>query len=591
MIEFPIFTWEPDFRQPPRSRFLTRVDALNQSPAPQYLAWPQQYTDRVTVWRFTFEQSRDCRDLKHFFNTAGGRAGLFLMPSWNRDFVAASIPSAGTTLVTVEIEDYAGMHLALNVGDEVGRYVFCCDPLNALQVMRVITAEAAPDPENSVLELEQPLLFTPSEQAFWGFAYVSRFEEDELAFTHYTPNHGTVELATRTTRQRSNLTQTDALADEDVEASLAFEELVAEPSTAGRLRWDYSHALGPLLLHVVQAQQFTRPYAAWLGTSTVRIAPDLEEGDVWPPDDSLGLPSDLFGFTRPNAEHMSLAFDQNGWEVIAWQTKGTTQISIRRFFNFAITTHTFAGTFPVLFQNGVANVDEWPSGSDVFCFFLKPNLNVVFARVQRDNFSIEYKFCLAPQQLFTLDRVTYDVDTFEMVLEGRDTHYRLCKWRVTYPEPPPIPPSPPYFIEDASVGISAGDGVYVKTHALGGEESDAGSCLVGPSGAYLLVSGDNPQGDEGNVLLLPSGNYETEIIPPPPDPEQPVLGTVLEVGPTLVIRPTGLYPKVLQDVPGLTDQQTPTIVPTGNCPLVIIPAAVQTENQTPTIVPTGNYTL
>lgn len=478
-ITFPIFDHEPNFAKPVERRSVTAQDLLRMAGAQALVTWPQDRTETAFTFAFALRDQARVQAAKDFIADRGGQHEAFLMPTWQRDFSLAEAATEGDTQLAVAVDDYAGAYLTTTADDEPGRLIFCYDGSHDLFTTRIIRA-IDESPGLSRLELENALPWTPDPGAIWGHLMLVRLTDDTTAFNHATPEHVFFELNTITVRQRSTASETMLLAGSTgPEATEPFTRATWTPGPSPKLRFDYAHADGPDNLHFPQDHTFAVRWCLWLGSSHVRLA-KASEGDVWPPQDDLGTPSALFPDGKPATAHISLAFDQNAWEVAAWENTAAGTITVRRRFNGAIVEHTFEGRSPALFNDGILAVDARINGlSDVVCYYDKPGHNRIFARIQRNNFGTEHTVILGPAKLRQM--IGADRDGQKATIAFIDDSFRLVTATTDAFPVVVVPPSPYIY------------GVF----------DEAASAETEIAGAYELVIRQSPDDTSDRANLGP----------------------------------------------------------------------------------------
>lgn len=517
-IEFEVFSYTPDFTDPVEHHYVAAVETLRVTTAPPLVTWPHARTERASTYQFSFDNARDIRDAKDFLARKGGQHEPFLLPTWERDLSPSTAPNFGTRLIEVAVADYSTTYLAQTRLDTVGRYLYCFDVTQGFHAMRVLAATPGATLGTSLVEVEQALPWTPLPLALWGWLRLVRQTDDNLEFRHASPTEAAVSLAVKTIRQWADVSENSTLASGVATyATLPFITASVQAINAPKTRNDYSHATGPLNLHFNQSEAYAVRWCAWLGTASVRIG-KFVDGVLTPPSDSLGLASSLFPFGRPeNCNHLSLAFDQNSWEVIAYQKTAAT-VGIRRRFNGALVEHTFIGQTPQVAFNGIANFQAVVDGvSDVVCYYLRPGQNLIFARAQRDNFGIEYVACHAPTKPLTFINAT-DAGRKDTLI-FQDAHFRIVTMSTgNYPLPPVVPPSP--FVAGAVDDRAATALLASFAYAVGVVVASPGADTASPGLLASLSYGSDtvpadPAGDTARPGLVASILAEFISGPPP----------------------------------------------------------------------------
>ena len=453
MIEYDIWTYAPDLTVIPSEGRTVRPDVSSFAVAPEFVSFPEARSERVFKLGFAWDVTRDWHLAKAFWHDHGGRHAVFLMPSWKRDFGVSTLPTSGGHSLTVAVANYAASYLTTTRLDEVGRYVFCYDLTNGLAVAKVLSsADGTP---SSVLTLEQAWPFTPTYEAVFGFAILVRFDEDETTWRSLSPQHVKAEFVFRTVRE-SIITPADG---ELVEGVAQYQSqpfgVFAETVEDLPQRRNVSYADGPKNFHVVQNALYVMRWACWPSTSGgFRLLRNATDGTITPPDESQGFKSLLTTLNVATTEHVSLAFDQTSYEVIAWQSG--TSAKILRWQNNAPALVTFEGWSPILFFNGQVNVQAKIDGTtDVVCYYIRRGSGAICARFQRDAFAIEYVVGGFPHMpLLLLSVATSGLDH---ILYGMDDGYRKMELVATYPaQPAPLPdPYVPVALDQEAAGGKA----------------------------------------------------------------------------------------------------------------------------------------
>lgn len=439
MIEFDIWQWEPDTTAEPEITVANEASMASLSEAPDYIVWPWADPQITRRFRFTWITQADLALAKAFWAAKGGSAAAFLLPSWEREITLAGTPTPGQYLEVEGINWLASF--PIHHPDGPGRYIYCHCPENGFWASRVVGAVDY-TPSTTLLELETPLPWVPVDYAITGFLYVVRFADDEAEFVQFHPEIATAEFAFVSTRQRilkeEERTPVDGIF---LEASRPLALGSAEPVEPPQYDMTVAYTWGPKNWRVYQNANYEEAWAGWLGTNSVRLG-KFAPGEVAPPDDGLGFASPLFTGTLATT-HLSLAFDQNGFEAFSWQS-GPGVASVRRLVNGVIQTFTFPGFEPILFFNGnIAIEDRLLGESELVCYYRKPGYALLFARIMRDNFNIEYVAAQIPFIPVKLLDVIFDRDARTYSVRFVDVGWRTTLATSSpYPEPPPIPPDP-----------------------------------------------------------------------------------------------------------------------------------------------------
>lgn len=513
-LEYDIWPWPPDLTVTPTEGRSINPDLTNGAPAPSFLSFPALRSERIFKLGFAWDIQRDMHLAKAFWHDHGGRHSVFLVPSWNRDFTVASLPASGSSTLAVNVANYGAARLTTTQLDEIGRYVFCYDLAGGLHVAKVLSSA---DDTISTLTLEQAFPFAPTREALFGFALLCRFDEDESNWQHQSPTHAKVSLVFRTVRESIRKGTSGALVEGvEVYESLPFTDHVETVETVP-LRRDVSYCYGPKNYHVTQNALYTSLWACWPSTTGgFRILRDAIADSITPPDESQGFKSGLTSALISTA-HVCLAFDQVGYEVIAWQDGDNAKII--RYQNGTPTTTTFEGWSPVLFFNGLVNIQAKIDGTtDVVCYYIRRSSGVICARFQRDGFATEYVIGGYPQMPLLLFKM--EAAGLVQSLTAMDDGYRKMVLSTTYPAQPDPPPDPyVYFALQEAAGAlcSLIDAAY-ENGIISGELFEAAGAVASISDVldeYAAPPPTNFSESFGAIPSLTNIAYDLIVFGPP----------------------------------------------------------------------------
>lgn len=533
MIEYDIWEHVPDFTTTPKEARVGNPDVIAIAPAGEFVSFPEARVERILVFGFAWDVVRDWTLAKQFWAEKGGRAEVFLLPSWQRDLTPVAMPTLGSYTITVDHPDYAAAYLTTTNRDEIGRYIYVWDQTGGLQVLKVMSAEVVA--EGSTLTLEDPFDFTPKFEAFVGFALLVRFDDDESEWVSHDPTHVRAQLTFRTTREAINTPATGALVSglEQYQSLpfTAFEQTVEDTP----LRFDVSEVLGPTNYRISQNATYDVLWAAWPSSGGIRLLKNATPGDIIPPDESVGILSSYFS-SAIDTDHIALAFDQTGYEVFAFHVG--SQIRVKSF----VADVTFDGFAPSLFYNGQVNIQARIDGlTDVVCYYLKRGSSGLFARFQRDNFATEYLLGGYPTRPFYL-LTAHSVDGLVHSMTAIDEGYRKMRLDATYPaQPEPLP--------DPYVSL-----VFTDAVAVNGELTDL-------QDEYAIISAmiSDAAGVEASLSEIESEN----VAPPPTNftEEQGSAGSIADIMYEVVITSRALTPEAAGSLASIADITYVNLVP------------------------------
>lgn len=551
MIEYDIWEHVPDFTTNPKEARVGRPDVVAISNAPEFVSFPESRVERIFVFGFSWDVVRDWTLAKQFWAEKGGRAEVFLLPSWQRNLSPLAMPSSGDFEITVDHADYAAAYLTTTARDEIGRYIFVWDSAHGLQVLKVTAAAAVTG--GSKLTTEQAFSFTPDREAIVGFAMLVRFDDDESEWRSHDPSHVRTELTFRTVRE-STLTEDEGalLSGEEVYESLpftAFESTVEDTP----LRYDIPEILGPLNRGITQNGTYSVLWAAWPSSAGIRMKKNATPGAITPPDETQGTPSSYFSAAIVT-DHLAFAFDQTAYEVFAWHS-ATDRITLKSF----TTTLTFDGFAPSLFYNGQVNVQARIDGlTDVVCYYLKRGSAGLYARFQRDNYATEYLMGGYPTRPFYLLQA-HSVDGLVHSMVAIDEGFRKMRLDATYPTQPAPLPDPYvslYFAE--AVGATASVAEMLDEYAI---ITAAISDAVEATASVAEILNENVAPPPTNFTESQGGTpsiadiaYEVVVFNPPVQTESAgALASVANIAYDLIVPPTTPQTEASGATPSIQD--------------------------------------
>lgn len=551
MIEYDIWEHVPDFTTNPKEARVGRPDVVAFANAPEFVSFPESRVERILVFGFAWDVVRDWMLAKQFWSEKGGRAEVFLLPSWQRNLSPVAMPAAGAFEITVDHADYAAAYLTTTARDEIGRFIFVWDSAHGLQVLKVMSAAVVSG--GSTLTTEQAFSFTPDREAIIGFAMLVRFDDDESEWRSHDPSHVRTELTFRTVRE-STLTEDEGAlhSGEAVYESLpftAFESTVEDTP----MRYDCPEILGPLNRGISQNGTYSVLWAAWPSSSGIRMKKAATPGAIVPPNEAEGTPSSYFSAAIVT-EHLAFAFDQTAYEVFAWHS-AADRITLKSF----TTTITFDGFAPSLFFNGQVNVQARIDGlTDVVCYYLKRGSAGLFARFQRDNYAVEYLMGGYPTRPLYLTAV-HSVDGLVHSMTAIDEGYRKMRLDATYPtQPAPLPdPYVSLYFAD-SVGGSASLTEILEEYGI---VSAVIAEAVGGSASLSDILNEDVAPPPTNFTEAPGGSaslsdiaYELIIFSPSPSSESTAgLASLSDIAYDLIVQAASPQSEAAAGTPSISD--------------------------------------
>lgn len=581
---FPQLTTVPDFSRSPRRGTSTAHDRTGMGASRQIVFFPQRRPDHLFDFRFAFTAALDITTFKEFFRAQAGRCNPFYLPSWQRDLETVGTALAGTKLIEIVSagEDYEATHLTDTDADHYGRQLFFWkdgEVVHFDSILRVLPGSAA---GQEIIDLDNPLPFDVDSDTWVGWAHLVRFSEDRLEWKHWGLRFAEVEIGFRGMRQANQNELSVAIAQADQYGQLGFTLCEAAPGEILPVTNRVAYAYGPQTLRASQDDPYSVPWAAFPTETGVRLRKALPPANevIWLPNPG-GTESILFD-AEVETDHIALAFDQNAYEVVAYQLNATT-IECRRYFNTAVETVTWEGIDPLLQFNGLLDQDLPTGDTDVVAYYLKPGENVLFARFQRDNFGTEYTAALLPGRPVALKRAYFEYTEDEaagvLKVEFVDAGLRVAVLSsAQYPDPPP-PPIPPWVeLELAEPGVASGS-------LVGGDYAEA--VVYWDGGALLDPHPAIPEGSTAGGALL--GDYSPLVIywdgldlneAHPPLSESGTAGGEM----------TGIYSVVVISPPDTFDESgTAGAAMTGIYALQVISPPITDENATAAASLSGVY--
>lgn len=515
-LEHPTFTFVPDFTQAPRFGIATTHDRTGLGQARQTVLFPQRRPDYIFAHRFAITTALEIQQLKEFFRERGGRAHPFFLPSWRRDLTMIDTPTEGTKRITISSpgEDYEQTHLTDTDLDHYGRYVYVWKDGEPVFVERVIRVIPGVLEGQEILDLDTELPFDTDENTWIGWAHLVRFAEDRIEWQHWSTSAAEAEIVFRAVRHANQNELTVEIEQLDQYGQLGFVECTVAPGELEPPTTRVAYAYGPITLHNSQDDPYYLQWAVWPTSDGIRIrkTPD----PVWIPATG-GTLSILFD-EEVVTDHLALAFDQNAYEVIAYQ-KETDTIEVRRYFNTEVVLAEFEGRDPLLQYNGLLDQDLETGDTDVVCYYIKAGINALWMRFQRDDFEVEYLAALLPGRPIALKRAYFEYNEDEsagtLKVEFLDAGYRIgVLSSAAYPDPPP-PPVFPYVLTSqgdnatATGAITDGDYFVAVIWADGGGELDTHPAFADGAAASGSLAGDY----EGVVVYADGAELDEEHLP------------------------------------------------------------------------------
>lgn len=371
MIPHPHFPIIPDFTTAPRTGLIAETERVSLSAAESLALFPEATPTRIFTHRFKLTARAEIEALKAFFSGRAGRCHPFYLPSWRDDL---TLVSATADTVTVTDPDVLPGH-----ADSHTRTLFIWqeDDLHVSRWTTIATSGA-----NWIYYLETPLTFTPTAGvAMVGFAHLARFADDRLLITHRMPAIAEAEIGFRAGRAWSGIETTHTMTPIPIGEHPGFTTGAITADDLLPIEQRIAYAIGPAVLRT-PATPSTR-WACWLGADGI---PRLKTtvGTIVLPD-ATGTAAALFP-AAIDAERLSLAFDHDGAEYIAWQDGAT--INLRWWAGVAM-AEAWTGYDPVLAYDWFTDTGMSSALAAVMCFYRKTGDNRLYARTAAADFATE----------------------------------------------------------------------------------------------------------------------------------------------------------------------------------------------------------
>jgi hypothetical protein len=521
-LYYPLFHLVPDFSEPVAMGLSTLHDRLTLAASAGFVAFPQQQTDRFFSHLFTGVTKGEIVQVKEFFRERGGRTHPFYLPSWRNDVDVQGTVAAGVNQIVIPLvgDGYAAEHLDDTPEDHFGRQLYFWMPGSGVTGERILRTIPVDD-DFEILELVEPLPFEydPS-KGLCGWAYLARFMEENLTWSHPSPDVATTTLRFRCIRGWNGITQENFVGGADQYGSNKFTSLRQVQQLTEPITNRVAYAPGPFNLRYVQEEPYSQQWAAYPGEFRVMLYQGDDE--IWLPA-AVGAPSVLFSGTVVT-DHITLAFDQNSSEVIAYQKADGVTIEVRQLFNGELEVVTFEGQDPLLIFNYLVDGDLETGDTDVVLYYMKPGRNLLYWRFQRENFGTERICCQLAGKPIALKRTWVDADAELHKLEYLDAGFRSAT--LSSPALPPIPPPITHHLRIFSEAMDSlalsvgGNYLPVEVPVDYSPEAMAGMTLE-LWGSYdsLLVFRDIGNEAMSGLSLSLTGAYTSAIVPGPDNAE------------------------------------------------------------------------
>ena len=469
-IELPILSIAPDFAERPTVGPTATMDIMDGMAPAVYGVWPEPCRTVLAAQYRTVTRAEQAA-LERVFCEVKGMAGILYAPSWHPEFHITGALESGQWSVRIAGTTYGEDCLTGDRWSTLGRYVWIYRHSDgALFGTKVLSATLEDDEQR--LHLDDPLPWAgPAKDFAGGFLYLARWNDDTLRCDCWRPGHARYSITLRQTfgRPINAIYEVDGV---DQYGFLRLESQWIEPIDFTRTSRKINPTVGPEILRVQQDSVFTDPWVAWVSNNGIRL---MKAATVMPPSDEAGVAS-LFYQTPIVPQHLSLAFDQDAFECLAIQLDDDT-IEVKRWQNSQETTHQFSGWSPVLWYDGILQVDT--TLRDVVCLYLdKPDSYNLKARFQRDNFSIEYAIATLERRVwFLTDAATLNDRLF---LHGITTDGNVTSiYSIDYP------PAPVEAQETLGVGIAALSGELTGGIVTTNQQDSVLAGIVSMDGDYV----------------------------------------------------------------------------------------------------------
>lgn len=254
-------------------------------------------------------------------------------------------------------------------------------------------------------------------------------------------------------------------------------------------------------------QPFTR-WVAWKAADGIRILKNPPT--PFQPSSSTGALSGLFDGDTDYTK-LSIAFEQNGLPVIA--VERSDKIELRRFVgDVPVAFEWSVGKSPLVFFNG--EVEYETPLTDAVCYYLSPDGDKIFVRVQRENYATPHEMNsslnASLDRLTKVDRVGERVVIWAMstgslrseVVQSVLISQLHDLWPVR-------------FQESSSQSISWSGGLYVLQVIPAPSQSDSASqSVTWVGGDYIepIIPEDVGVEEASQFITLQGGSYDAVIV-------------------------------------------------------------------------------
>lgn len=499
-LELPLFDVPPDFQTRPTVGPSATHEKMAEMAARAYIVFPED-TRHVLNAKYRTTTLAEQRAIDRIFHSVLGMGANLYVPSWTPEFLIKGALEADQWSLLIEGQDYGTDLLDRDRWSTLGRYIWLYRYSDG-GVWGTKVLDTTLEGSEERLHLDDPLPWVgPAKDFAAGYLYLARFADDTLRTQCWLPGHSEYEITFRGSLGRPINDCHDITGIDQYGFQRLYRQCINDIDFTRTSR-KVNPTVGPEILRVQQDSVFTDPWVAWFSNEGIRLK---KASTVNPPADEEGVPS-IFYQSSTIYDHMSLAFDQDAYECFAIQKTSTT-IEVKKWLNGVHGTYTFNGWSPVLWFDGILQVDD--TLTDIVCLYLdKPDSINLKARFQRDNFGTEYAIATLARAVYFLTDADTGNDRFIL-------HGITPDGNVTTITSIDYPPAPVEIGETVPFSIAPSSGAY-GSDVIGTQGDDTASMSITPeSGIYQPITVATAGDDTASMSIAPAdgGEYDEISVP------------------------------------------------------------------------------